>query len=92
LGALPAKVAKIVCAGVKKMFGLIKNKLLQARWRRLQDKFSRIYSENIFGGTESRSGGGSDMVQTEEVRRLLPGLIQEFHIQTFLDAPCGDLF
>lgn len=79
-------------AGFKRMFGRIINKLLQLRVRNLQDKFSLIYSRNIFGGKESRSGEGSDMLQTKEIRRVLPGLIQEFHVQTFLDAPCGDLF
>ncbi len=74
------------------MFGWIKTKLLKPKARNLQDKFALIYSKNIFGGKESRSGGGSDMGQTAEIRRLLPGLIQEFHVQTFLDAPCGDLF
>lgn len=78
--------------GFKRMFGRIINKLLQLRVRNLQDKFSLIYSRNIFGGKESRSGEGSDMLQTAEIRRVLPELIQALHVQTFLDAPCGDLF
>lgn len=74
------------------MFEWIKSKLLQRKVRGLQGKFSLIYSKNIFGGKESRSGMGSDMEQTAEIRRVLPDLIQEFHVRTFLDAPCGDLF
>jgi hypothetical protein len=56
----------------------------------LKERFSRIYFKNIFGGKESRSGSGSDMVQTAEIRRELPRLIQEYGIRTFMDAPCGD--
>ena len=57
----------------------------------LKERFSQIYFKNIFGGKVSRSGSGSDMVQTAEIRRELPKLIQEFGIKTFMDAPCGDL-
>lgn len=57
----------------------------------LKNRFSKIYFQNIFGGKVSRSGSGSDMVQTAEIRRELPKLIQEYGIRTFMDAPCGDL-
>ena len=56
----------------------------------LKERFSQIYFKNIFGGKVSRSGSGSDMVQTAEIRRELPKLIQEYGIRTFMDAPCGD--
>jgi hypothetical protein len=58
----------------------------------LQERFSQIYFKNIFGGKESRSGGGSDMVQTAEIRRELPKLLREYEIKTFMDAPCGDWY
>jgi hypothetical protein len=58
----------------------------------LRDKFSRIYVNNVFGGTKSRSGEGSDMVQTATIRRELPKLVHELGIKRFLDAPCGDWF
>lgn len=86
------RLLRIFVVGVKSMFGWIKSKLLQPKMRSLQDKFSLIYSKNIFGGKESRSGVGSDMEQTAEIRRVLPALLLELHVQTFLDAPCGDLF
>lgn len=56
----------------------------------LKQKFSEIYHKNIFGGRVSRSGEGSDLVQTEIIRRELPRLVQELGVKTFLDAPCGD--
>lgn len=32
------------------------------------------------------------MIQTAEIRRALPDLLQELQVNTFLDAPCGDWF
>lgn len=58
----------------------------------LKAKFSEVYEKNIFGGRESRSGEGSDLVQTEVIRRELPRIVEKFSIQTFLDAPCGDWY
>jgi hypothetical protein len=76
------------------MFELIKKRLFSTRdvnsEASLKDRFSQIYSKNIFGGKESRSGGGSNMVQTAEIRCELPKLLREFEIKTFMDAPCGD--
>lgn len=58
----------------------------------LKEKFSEVYDKNIFGGGKSRSGEGSDMVQTEVIRREIPRLIQELGVRSFLDAPCGDWY
>ncbi len=58
--------------------------------RNLQEKFSEIYEKNIFGGRVSRSGEGSDLVQTAAIRRELPRVIRQLGVKTFLDAPCGD--
>jgi hypothetical protein len=58
----------------------------------LKDKFSKIYSHNIFGGKESRSGEGSNMEQTAEIRRRIPEVIKKYNIESMLDAPCGDFF
>jgi hypothetical protein len=56
----------------------------------LKSKFTKIYEGNIFGGRESRSGEGSNLKQTNVIRREIPNLLAELHIETFLDAPCGD--
>ncbi len=58
----------------------------------LKDKFSQVYEKNIFGGSVSRSGEGSDLVQTAVIRREIPALMADLSIQTFLDAPCGDWY
>src|SRR5207245_3699197 len=52
--------------------------------------FSTIYSDNLWGDTESRSGRGSSLTATKAVRRELPALLQQFDVNTLLDAPCGD--
>ena len=58
----------------------------------LREKFSRIYRDNAFGGAKSRSGQGSDLVQTAVIRRDLPRLVAELGIRSLVDAPCGDWF
>lgn len=58
----------------------------------LKDKFSAIYFNNTFGGNKSRSGAGSDLVQTATIRIELPKLIKNLNIKSFIDAPCGDWF
>ena len=60
--------------------------------KQLKEKFSEVYEKNIFGGRASRSGEGSDLVQTGIIRHELPRIVKEFSIQTFLDAPCGDWY
>lgn len=58
----------------------------------LKKKFSKIYAKNIFGGSESRSGEGSNLIHTSEIRQELPKLLKELNIKTFMDAPCGDWY
>ncbi|MBV8755446.1 MAG: class I SAM-dependent methyltransferase [Hyphomicrobiales bacterium] len=58
----------------------------------LARRFTEIYRKNLFGGGESISGPGSDLVQTEEIRRLLPDLFNRYAIASILDAACGDFF
>jgi glycosyltransferase involved in cell wall biosynthesis len=58
----------------------------------LRQRFSEIYDGNIFGGRASRSGAGSDLIQTEVIRRELPTLLKGLGVRSFLDAPCGDWY
>jgi hypothetical protein len=50
-----------------------------------------IYRTNRWEGNESISGRGSDLDQTEVVRKELPKIIEELSVMVMLDAPCGDL-
>jgi hypothetical protein len=56
----------------------------------LQNKFTGFYNNNTFEGTESKSGEGSSLEQTKQIRQELPNLFNELQIKTFVDAPCGD--
>lgn len=58
----------------------------------VQRKFTTIYRRNLFLGTESRSGEGSDLVQTKIIREELPKIVQALNVRVFIDAPCGDFF
>jgi hypothetical protein len=70
----------------------ILKKLRQAksRFTTTEKIFTDIYDENRWGDKESRSGSGSTLTQTETIRRKLPEILEEFHIHSILDIPCGD--
>ena len=40
---------------------------------------------------ESASGVGSTLIQTQNIRKELPIIVEKFNIQSIVDAPCGDL-
>jgi len=52
--------------------------------------FTHIYNYNLWGSFESRSGKGSSIYRTREIRRVLPELITRLTIKTILDVGCGD--
>ena len=52
--------------------------------------FEKIYKNNGFAGTESRSGEGSSLFQSRIIREEIPKLLQELGIKNLLDVPCGD--
>lgn len=52
--------------------------------------FIKIYKKNIFGSSESRSGSGSTLEQTAYIREVLPAVLRELNVKSFLDVPCGD--
>ena len=54
-------------------------------------KFSKVYAKNLFFGSESRSGRGSDSDQTQVLKLALAPLLKGLGISTMLDVPCGDL-
>jgi hypothetical protein len=52
--------------------------------------FDRIFNDNLWFGTESRSGPGSSLVQTATIRRAMPDLLRRLEVRSILDVPCGD--
>jgi hypothetical protein len=65
-------------------------KLKHGEGHSTRDIFRDIYHSNLWGNKDSRSGAGSDLTQTAEIRRLLPLLIDDLGAKTMLDIPCGD--
>lgn len=53
--------------------------------------FQEIYKTNYWRG-ESRSGEGSDLIQTQQIRVDLPRLLKRVRATSMLDLPCGDFF
>jgi SAM-dependent methyltransferase len=60
--------------------------------RKHKKHFTQIFHSNGFIGSESRSGEGSGVEQTEVLRKELPRLLREFKVESMLDVPCGDWF
>ncbi len=72
-----------------------------ARWRVARERerwatlpadrvFREIYDANRWGDAESRSGTGSNLRETETVRRELAALLPRRAIRSISDVPCGD--
>ena len=55
-----------------------------------RDAFGEIYAANLWGSAESRSGAGSSVEGTADLRTLLARLIRHRDVRVLLDAPCGD--
>jgi hypothetical protein len=57
----------------------------------LEDLFEYIYVNNIWGRqTESKSGPGSSLTYTTNIRQEINHFVAENDVKTFFDAPCGD--
>jgi hypothetical protein len=54
--------------------------------------FDKIYQHNEWQDAESKSGSGSNLVQTAVIRRKIPEIVKQYGIKTMLDAPCGDFY
>jgi SAM-dependent methyltransferase len=69
----------------------------RARWWRwllaglsAGEVFTLIYAQNLWGVSESRSGAGSTLSETESLRTNLPALLRQLEVRSLLDLPCGD--
>ena len=63
-----------------------------SEWRvgETEEKFAKIYSENLWEDTESVSGPGSNVINTKVIRKELPKLVSELGLNSLIDIPCGD--
>ena len=60
------------------------------RFKNSEELFTSYYSNNRWDNIESLSGPGSTIEYTENIRKEIPELINQFSVQKILDAPCGD--
>jgi hypothetical protein len=56
----------------------------------IEERFTKIFEMNYWSHPESVSGVGSSLIFTENLRTMLPDLMQKFEIKSIFDAPCGD--
>jgi len=52
--------------------------------------FDNICDNNLWGGESSKSGPGSDCINTQHIIREIPFILKKFDIETVLDIACGD--
>ena len=57
-----------------------------------KELFEEIYFKNFWQDKQSKSGPGSNLVQTEVIRYEIPKLLEALEVNIFVDAPCGDFF
>lgn len=69
---------------------ILRNIVLPGKVR--QKVFTDIYSANHWNDDQSVSGSGSNVEQTETIRREIPRLLKEVDCKTLLDSPCGDFY
>ena len=56
-----------------------------------ENTFDRIYKNNTWRSNESKSGPGSEISRTKNIRLEIPELIKNYNIETVFDCPCGDV-
>jgi hypothetical protein len=56
----------------------------------LKGVFESIAITNKWGSEESRSGAGSTLLYTYNLRHELENVVSRFEVTAFFDAPCGD--
>ena len=79
----------LVSAPARRVRRLLVEKKL-SNLQSLEDRFTLIYNRNLWSSKESVSGSGSTLAMTESIRSLLPVIIEDYDIESILDAPCGD--
>ena len=77
--------AKFVIRRLAEMAATIRLKI-----RAPQDIFTEYYESNAWGHRASRSGPGSSLEVTIEIRKALPSVWRQLDAKTILDIPCGD--
>ena len=77
------------------IFSALRYPLIRIKWFFLLNKktseiFKTIHNENLWSSSESKSGRGSEMEYTVNLRNWLIQNIPKYKINTIVDCPCGD--
>jgi len=56
----------------------------------MEETFREIYQNNLWESSETKSGIGSEIAHTHEIRSQLARLFRDLNIKVLLDAHCGD--
>jgi len=56
----------------------------------MEETFTHIHDNNLFGSSESVSGTGSTDHQTRKIKEFIIYIVKKYKIHTFFDVPCGD--
>lgn len=56
----------------------------------IEEIFKNKFINNEWHSNESKSGNGSELNKTKNIRKNLPIIINKYKINSFLDVPCGD--
>jgi SAM-dependent methyltransferase len=58
----------------------------------IKNVFTNIYLKNLWemGQTNSKSGLGSSDIFTENIKKIIPDVIEKYEIKTMIDTSCGD--
>lgn len=86
---------KVGRSAFRQAFPKLWSRLRRLKYLRLalsatDEVFARIYASNDWESVESRSGPGSTLGKTRQLRSELPQLIEKLGVRSLLDAPCGD--
>ena len=57
-----------------------------------EEIFNFIYENNKWGDGDTRSGRGSNLDRTKDLREELPNILKKLEVRCLLDIPCGDFF
>jgi hypothetical protein len=79
-------------ATLRRAFSVIKGKQRIIAPDDLAQRFTLFYETHYWIDDQSRSGGGSNLYATANIRKAIPGLLSRYGIRSVLDLPCGDFF
>jgi phosphoglycolate phosphatase-like HAD superfamily hydrolase len=80
---------------IKLIKNMPENSKIESRRQMYQGKhqkevFKIVYDINDWSSSESKSGHGSTLINTETARLTLPSIFKKYNIKRVLDVACGD--